>query len=395
MENLKSNKIEKVGVVATSNISMGGGYPKVIRDLINALTILGKKVYLATPFEVDFDKIEKFYGAIKVEKVFNLSKFKIVFCKEVSITRRLIKKEFQKMVQEVDMIIDMDGGVLHNYLPANFNNKRYVIWRGSPACSDLEKFNDLPKSFERKVKDLLQKIFNLKRNLPSKKHKIYALDNYTENELKKYWGLKSEKHHLYPEVAIENFFYDKKRKKNLILISGRIASNKRLDDSIKIFCFGTKKFPDYELVIIGGTVHDSKHYINYLKKLAERLGISEKVRVIPNPSYEKLREVLLDAKVLLDAQQGESTTITAIEALASGAIVLASTRDCGTWWEMLESGKWGFGFDNVEEGGRKLENILENLEKGNLNPEKFMKRTKFYSHENFVKRIKKILDVAE
>lgn len=373
------------------DISTGGGFQKVTRDLIAALNLLGKEVYLLSPFRLDIKKITDFYGPIRVQKSYSCNEFKRFFCKDDILARKIIKKEFQKMAKNVDLIIDMEGRILHNYLPKNSNKPKYIVWRVSPARADFEKFPNLPRSYGRKIKDMIKKIINIQKHTLSRNHKIYTVDNYTEDELIKYWGLEPEKHHLYPEVNTDEFFYDKKRKKNQIVVSGRIIMCKRLDDSVKIFAKGTKNYPDYELVIIGGATKDSKDYINYLKKIAKNLGVGEKVKIIENPPFEELKKVLIESKVLIDSEQGESTTITAIEALASGVIVLASTHDCGTWWEMLESGKWGFGFENIEEGGNKLDMILEKLEKGTLNPKKFTKRPEFYSHKNFVRRVKKIL----
>ncbi|MDO8528994.1 MAG: glycosyltransferase family 4 protein [Nanoarchaeota archaeon] len=382
-------KVSKVGIVCMPDISSGGGgFPKVVRDLIFTLDYLGIEVYLLSPFGLDIEKITKFYGKFKIKKIYSCSKFKRFFCKEDTLARKVIKKEFKKMAKEVDLIIDMDGRILHKYLPKN--PPRYIVWRVSPVRSDLDKFPNLHRSYKRKIKDNIKAVINLKKERLNDKYDIYPVDNYTRNELEKYWKIRL-KENLYPGVETDKFFYDKKLKKNLIIVFGRIAKNKMVDDSIKIFYNGTKKFSNYELIIMGGSTPDSEDYINYLNQLIKGFEISKRVRIIKNPTFEELREILSQAKVLIDSQQGESITLTSVEAMASGVIVLTS-KDCGTWDEVVEKGKWGVGFDDVEDGGRKLEEILEKLEKEKINPKKFMKRAEFFSRENFIKRIKQIIN---
>ena len=148
--------IKKVGIVAMPDISTGGGFPKVVRDLIVGLNELGKKVYFLSPFKLDLDKIAKFYGPIKVTKEYNnypIQGIRLKFYRENIIARKLIKKRFQKLIKEVDLVIDMDGKVLHNYIPQGYGDK-YIIWRVSPAKSDLDKFSNLHRSTKRKIKDL-------------------------------------------------------------------------------------------------------------------------------------------------------------------------------------------------------------------------------------------------
>lgn len=385
-------EITRIGIVAMHNLSVGSGFSKVFRDLVNALNILKKEVYVLSPFEININQIEDFYGSCKIDKIIKVPKYKNFFCKDDTLARIIIKKEFRQLAKEVDLIIDIDGRILYNSLPKSFDKSKYLAWRVSPAKSDFKKFGDLPMSLKRKIKIFLKKIINIKKRLPSNEFKTYALDMYTAKELKDHWGINASEKYLYPEINTDKYYYNKKNKKNQIVVLGRIAINKRIDECIKIFAMGTKNYPEYNLVIIGGTTSDSEKYINELNKLTENLGISKRVSIIKNPALDELKKFLIDSKIFIYAQRGDSTTITAIEALASGAIVLSTKNDCGTWWELLESGKWGFGFDNIEDGSKKLNEIINKLNNNKLSPKKFIKRPEFYSHNNFIIRLKNILN---
>ena len=130
--------VQKVGVIAMSNLSVGGGYARVVNSLINHLNDLGKKVYLLTSSEIDVKKIENYHGKFKVEKLYQPKGIRKLFCREETISRILMKPDLLKMLNEVDFIIDVDGRVLDKYIPAKDKHK-YVIWRVSCAYPDTKK----------------------------------------------------------------------------------------------------------------------------------------------------------------------------------------------------------------------------------------------------------------
>jgi len=384
--------INKIGIVAMPRISVGGGFARVTIDIINALSSMNKKIYLLTPFEVDMDKIKDLYGTIKIKKIFYPNKIKSFFSREEILGRKLIKREFIKMTKEVDFIIDMDGGVLHRYLPKKFNKSRYIIWRVSCINPDTYKMQEVknPKTLVKiRIKKIIKKLITNKKDIP-KNVKIYPLDEWTKREIIKFWKVNPEKMCLYPEIKVNEFRANGK-KENLIAVLGRITPNKSIDNSIKIFAEGTKKYSYYKIIILGGVTPDSENYIDYLNSLTENLGIKDKVKIIKDPSFNKIKEVLSKSKIIIDSQRGVSLTMTAIEALAAGCIVLAH-KTGGTYTEVLENGKYGYGFESVGEGSRNLREILEKVAKKKINIEKFVNRAKFFSSEKFKERLGGIIN---
>lgn len=175
----------KVGVTAMFNISCGGGVKRVAVDLIRTLNELGKKVYLLTPYAPDYKKIKDLYGDMKTERIYSFPKWKQKFCRGEIFSRRLMKDEFIKMSKEVDFIIDLDGGVFHNYLPSEFNRNNYVVWR--LCCTKPQETDWIKKDLWKQVKNRIRIYFSKKKeNRPSANHKLYALDKWTKNELIKY-----------------------------------------------------------------------------------------------------------------------------------------------------------------------------------------------------------------
>jgi glycosyltransferase involved in cell wall biosynthesis len=377
----------KVGVVVTFKISAGGGAPRVTIDLINALKAAGKEVHLMTPFPLDKEIIEKFHGSFEVDKFYYPGPIKAKFCKESTSSRGIMKKEFLELVNNVDLIIDIDGGVIHNYLPKNYNGK-YIVWKISCVIPESEKFPEMRLGFKGNIKKFIKELFVLNRPKPSEKHKIYPLDKWTAGEIKDFWNLESTEPYLYPEIKVDEF--DKSEKKDQIVVFGRIAPNKFIEKSIKIFAKGTKKFKDYNLVIMGGVTPETKNYKKKLQYLIKKLSLENKVEIIEDISFERLRDILSESKVLIDSQNKVSLTMTAIEAMAAGCVPLV-IRECGNYLDIINEGEFGYSFEEVDEGGMKLEIILDKLDKGGIDINKSIKRAHDFNGKKFKETVVQIL----
>jgi len=382
---------KKIGLVVMFKLDAGGGAPRLVVDLIKDLNFLGYKVFLLTPFELNYQKIEEIYEPINMEKVYNVGKLKKLFCQNSIFGRKIIKKEFLKMVQEVDFIIDIDGGILHEYLPKDFDKSRYIVWRFAGVGSQL--VIKIKKSPKRKMKDFLKKILGLNQNKIdnplSKDYKIYPIDEWTKKRLAEKWGLSPEET-LFHSIHTDEFLYKGQKKKDQIVILARIAPNKMIEDSIEVFSIGTKKHQNYKLVIMGGITSDSEYYIKRINEIIKNLGISERVKIIEQPPYDKLKQILIDSKVLIDSQRDISLTMGPVEAMAAGNIILAH-KTGGTYEETLKYGEFGFGFNDIKDGGEKLEMILDGLKEGTINNKKSIKRSDFVSQKNFIKRLKEVI----
>src|SRR3989344_7410963 len=289
-------KIKKVGIVAMPIISTGGGFQRVARDLIAALNSKNIEVSLLTPFRVDLKKIAELYGAIKIEKFYYPNKIISNLCREDILGRKLLKKQFRKMASEVDFIIDLDGGVLHRYLPKDFKKDNYVVWRLScinPDTHKLQKFTN----WKMMVKKIAKKIIFSHKDR-TENDKIYPLDEWTKREIIEFWKVKPQEMCMYPEIKVKEF-RTKKNKKNQIITYGRIARNKAIEDSINIFAHGTLKYPDYKLVIVGGLTPKNLSYVDSLKNYAKSLGVEKRVEFVPNPSFDRIKEITSESKGLL------------------------------------------------------------------------------------------------
>jgi len=386
---------KKIGLVIMFRLDTGGGAPRLIVDLIKDLNMLGHKVFLLNPFKLNYKKMKEMYhNPINLEKVYDIGRFKRFFCKNSILGRKMIKKAFLKMAGEVDKIIDVDGGIIHNYLPENFDKSKYIIWRFAAVESKSSEMIKKKGGLKRKIKEFIKKILGLNQNGTqnslSKDYRIYPIDEWTKRRLTERWGLPTEEL-LIHSIHTEEYKYRGEKKKNQIAVLARLAQNKMLEGTIEIFSLLPEKYKDYELIIFGGTTSDSGKYLKQLDNLIKKLGVSKRVKIIKNPSSDLCKKILIDSKVLIDNQRDISLTMGPVEAMAAGCIILAHNSG-GTYLETLREGKFGFGFEDIKEGGEKLGMILNKLEKGILNNKKSIKRADFLSEKNFIKRLKEVLE---
>lgn len=386
---------KKIGLVVMFRLDTGGGAPRLIIDLIKDLNMLGYKVFLLNPFKLDYEKMKEMYhNPIVLEKVYNVGKIKRFFCKNSLLGRKVIEKEFQSMAKEVDRIMDVDGGIIHKFLPKDFDKSKYFVWRFAAIESKSSKNLMDKRGLKRKLKDLIKKILRLEQtktiNALSKDYKIYPIDEWTKRRLIEKWGLSPEET-LIHTIHTEEYLYKGQKKKNQIAVLVRLAPNKMIEDSIRVFALGTqKKHKDYKMVIFGGVTSDSEYYLKYLNELIKELGVQDRVEIIKNPSSNLCKELLIESKVLIDSQRDISLTMGPVEAMAAGCIILAH-KTGGTYDETLNRGEFGFGFDSIEDGGEKLEMILDKLKKGKISNKKSIKRSDFLSEKSFIKRLKEVL----
>lgn len=383
-----------IGLVVMGKIDVGGGYPRVICDFINTLNKMGKKVYFLSPFNPDLKKVQELYGKVKIEKIYNPSGIRKLLCLDDTLRRWLMKKEFQEMAGDVNFIIDADGRIMDRYLPESFDRNNYVIWSISGTAAKKWLMEELfaSKNFRNVLRFFSGLILGIFVKRPANDIRIYPLDKWTEKKFEGL-GMKIESN-LHAPIQTNSLIYRGEKRKKQIVVLGRIDPWKKIEESIKIFECGTKKNPDYGLVIIGGITPNSPGYVEKLEKLIAELKIDDRVIIIKNPAFARIKKVLRDSRIIIDSQNPVNITMTAIEAMAAGCIVLAH-KNGGTYTEVLENGKYGYGFENIEEGAEKLGEIIRNLESKNLSNKSSIKRSHDFSLEKFEEHIKKIIDGTE
>lgn len=117
----------------------------------------------------------------------------------------------------------------------------------------------------------------------------------------------------------------------IILCLGRMARTKGYQHAIRIMSRLQEKTDQrHVLVIVGGgtkiSSEEETHYLRELKRLAKKLGVSDKVIFQPSVPHDKIQSIYSLADIYLMTAEEEPFGLTVIEAMAAGCVVIAHNR---------------------------------------------------------------------
>ena len=191
------------------------------------------------------------------------------------------------------------------------------------------------------------------------KHNIYVIVNSTLTQQHVLEALKPlHLTKIYPPVQVRQIIeYIRKLgrdKENLAVYIGRIQPEKGIEDIIKATALVENK--NFKVIIMGFGFDN--RYLNYLVNLTDKLNLRKQIEIRINAPREKILEVLVKAKVLIHPAHYEPFGIAVVEGMAAGCIPVVRKGFNGPWIDILEHGKFGFGFENPSELARIMNTII-------------------------------------
>ncbi len=298
-------------------------------------------------------------------KVDNYICNRIPFKKFEAYTEYYILHKFVKLLDKQDY----DFGVVHlNNVYRIKTNKKLVCFIGPGPKLDkkikiLKKIYLLPLQFLTKPKNY--------KNIV-----IIPVSKYIEGVLKKR-GVKTYKV-IYPPVNLSKFKYKGERKiRNRIIYFSRISPDKKQHLIIEL----AKNMPDYEFVIAGKITN--KDYLQKIKNNAP-----SNVKIYTELSIEKLVSLVKSSTFYIHPAKNDTAPSTVIEAMAAGCIPLVH-KSGGPWIDIVEKGKFGFGWTKIDEVKKIVNNLGTHEIK--LLRKKVIKKSEEFSNKNFEKKIKELL----
>ena len=155
-----------------------------------------------------------------------------------------------------------------------------------------------------------------------------------------------------------------------ILIFGRINKRKNIDQFLKVAGKIDKK------IIIAGAVNEGQDFENYkyLKRIAPK-----NVEFIMNPDENQKEELFLNSKIYIHTNKKEHFGISIVEAMSYGLIPVVP-KTGGPWIDIVNKGKYGFGYENFEGIINSIDNALKVNETFR---NEIIKSTKRFSENNF------------
>lgn len=375
--------------VISGKIDRAGGGETVTALLVKAL-LNNHTVHLITP-GLDARKVKAIHNLeiekCKVHCAPVLSSRWIILSKLVN--KLSLRKTFLRIAHNnnFDAVIDfVNIGMRIWRVPAKLKDKYFIYVVGCPPKYATRSIDSVPSMVLNTLSSLIP------TRLPSYS-KIIAVSNTRAKMIKQTWN-KNTMGILYPPVDVDYYKYDGDViKENNIVVLGRIAPEKRLIYALDTMAQVLKreKNKDIKMVIIGYVI--SNRYLSKVIAHAHKLGINAHVEILTNASREVIRENLMRAKVSLLTQiSPESFNLTIIESMGAGAIPVVPKSGAGAWDEILNYGKCGYGYNDIEEAADIIQHVI-NLESSDLNSlnQKVVKRAEDFDEFAFRKKLLQLL----
>jgi len=179
-------------------------------------------------------------------------------------------------------------------------------------------------------------------------------------------------------------------KEDLVVYVGRFEIEKRFMDILYALAYLREKM-NIKLSLIGFT-RDEK----LIFKIVKKLKLEKNIELLVNANREILINRLLRAKAIVHPAPHEPFGIAVVEGMAAGCIPIVKKGVNGPWLEIIEKGKYGFGFNNVEELAKLIENALKMYDSLNVKAivTKALQYDEMIFQEKFIELLKKLENLS-
>jgi glycosyltransferase involved in cell wall biosynthesis len=124
------------------------------------------------------------------------------------------------------------------------------------------------------------------------------------------------------DLPVDEALYDRlKQEGPLLLFVGRVVPNKRQEDLVKLLYFLRRFEPSARLALVGGA--SERPYLNWLNRLAGRLGLSEAVTIAGHVSQQEMITTYRAADLFVSMSEHEGFGKPLIESMYFDVPVLA------------------------------------------------------------------------
>lgn len=137
------------------------------------------------------------------------------------------------------------------------------------------------------------------------------------------------------------------KNKKLVITIGRIAPDKNFEVLFEI----ANILKDYRFIIAGAVNEGNDTYYDSLVK-----SKPDNVQIKINISEDDKVELLKKAAIYIHLKKKEHYGISVVEAMSYGLVPIVP-KSGGPWEDLTEHGKYGYGFNSVDEAVEKIKNI--------------------------------------
>jgi len=184
---------------------------------------------------------------------------------------------------------------------------------------------------------------------------------------------------IYPPVSLNKF--RAREKEDLITCIGAFSPKKRYELFLEAI---SKCKEDFEVAICGSLPDNRCPYFVSLLNKIKKLKLEEKVKLYPNLSLEKLEKIISTSKICLS--HIEYFGIAVVEQMAAGIVPIVYQKGA-LWDDVVEHGKYGFGFQNKKGLAIIIDNLIADPKFWNKWSKIARNRAKYFSSLKFQREI--------
>ena len=186
---------------------------------------------------------------------------------------------------------------------------------------------------------------------------ILTNSEYSREAIRRHIGVDATV--VYPPVDLKAFLplSENDERQDVVVSCGRYSPEKNQLLLLKL----AKELPDYGFIVIGASSGKvSGAYYNRLLDERRRMGLTNIVFHRDLPRRDQL-EIYSRSKVYVHPMIGEHFGIAVVEAMASGLIPIVH-KSGGTWSDIVRGGLYGYGFQDLDEAVKAVEEAFMNYE---------------------------------
>jgi len=125
-----------------------------------------------------------------------------------------------------------------------------------------------------------------------------------------------------------------------IAILGRVRAQKGVHLFVKGCIALLDKYPDYTAVVVGSISSSNESFVKELEAEVEQAGLSQRIVFAGEQSFADIPNIFSGLSLAVALSDNEGFGLTILEAMSSGAAVLAS--EAGAWPEVIREGVDGY-----------------------------------------------------
>lgn len=351
-----------------------GGGERLCLSTIEALKEHGYEVTLVTFEPTDWLKVKRLWG--KLPRIDREIRIVPLSTRKFTIYTRLFSSFFMHLRKDHDLIINTHGDVLLINADITYMHfPTFALWNWT--------YHKYEKGFWRIYFTpyyLLEK-----KILPRIKESLLLTNSkFSKAIIRRTIGKNAVV--VYPPVEIKRYIGRGSRRENRVVTIGRFSPEKRYEFIVEV----ASRMPDIEFHIIGSTSNKaSVKYFEKIKALVEEKDLKN-VYLHRNMPQKDMDSLLLSSKVYFHAMINEHFGIAVVEGMAAGLVPVVH-KSGGAWFDIVNRGKYGFGYNTLEEAVKNIRLAIKNYAKY---ARIVSQRASIFSVENYKRRILRIVDMV-